>query len=342
MCCERMVQVTDALVVLRNCTRVVRQLLLLLGALWLLVPVADAATTQYAYDDLGRIIQATRSDGSIIQYEYDQNGNVTAINRTGVAIVSIVGISPLIGHAGAIVTISGTGFSAVPGENIVKFGTSVAAVSSATTTALVVTVPQDAVTAPITVTVAGNSATSSSSFIVRRPSVISFSPAIVDPGTPITALGTNFNLIPGTTAIKVGEVGTTITSLSNGKVVFAAPNASGLIRVVTPYGEASSPSQLIVAPPAIGTGNLVSVVQLPVGGGAQTLSVGQANKYGAFKFTATANQYLSIQVNSLTTTPSNGSLAVTIYSPSNAVLISGTVSNTAKTIHLPGIDVAGT
>ena len=48
-----------------------------------------AATTQYYYDDLGRIVQAVRSDGAVFQYQYDANGNVLAINRISASSVSI-------------------------------------------------------------------------------------------------------------------------------------------------------------------------------------------------------------------------------------------------------------
>jgi YD repeat-containing protein len=91
-------------------------LLLLIGA------IAQAATTQYYYDDVGRIVQAIGSDGTIRQYQYDENGNVTAINRISGNTLTVSGLSPTIGHVTASVTIYGTGFSAAPSENNVRFG----------------------------------------------------------------------------------------------------------------------------------------------------------------------------------------------------------------------------
>lgn len=145
-----------------------------------------AATTQYSYDAMGRLIQAARSDGSVVQYQYDDNGNVVAINRLSVATLSIAGLTPLIGHVGATVTVSGTGFSAVLADNTVKFGAIVATVNTATGTQLVVTVPQGASTGPISVTVGATTATSAASYVVRRPTIATFAPTAVNPAQQVT------------------------------------------------------------------------------------------------------------------------------------------------------------
>jgi YD repeat-containing protein len=42
---------------------------------------AGPITFTYTYDNLGRVTQASGSDGSVITYTYDANGNVTSINR---------------------------------------------------------------------------------------------------------------------------------------------------------------------------------------------------------------------------------------------------------------------
>jgi sugar lactone lactonase YvrE len=55
---------------------------------------------------------------------------------------AIIAFSPASGRSGTVVTISGTGFRAVASENAVRFGAIAAAVVSASTTQLVVTVPR--------------------------------------------------------------------------------------------------------------------------------------------------------------------------------------------------------
>lgn len=143
---------------------------------------ARATTTQYYYDDLGRIVQSVRSDGAIHQYQYDGTGNVLAINRVASSTVSISGLTPRIGHAGASVTIYGSGFSTTLAANQVHFGTGAAIPVAATATSLTVTVPQDAVTGPVSVTVGGVTAVSAMSYTVRRPEITAFTPVAVAAG----------------------------------------------------------------------------------------------------------------------------------------------------------------
>ena len=64
----------------------------------------------------------------------------------------ITSFSPSSGIPGISVTLSGSGFSATPASNIVRFGGAGAAVTSAGTNSLVVTVPPGATYAPISVT----------------------------------------------------------------------------------------------------------------------------------------------------------------------------------------------
>ena len=43
---------------------------------------AYADTVSYTYDDAGRLISATYSNGAAIQYSYDAAGNITAVTVT--------------------------------------------------------------------------------------------------------------------------------------------------------------------------------------------------------------------------------------------------------------------
>lgn len=326
-----------------NVYRCLAAMLLLLA--WTL---CHAASTQYYYDDLGRIVQAVRSDGAVFQYQYDANGNVLAINRISATSVSIAELTPRIGHAGATLTISGTGFSATPSQNTVTFnGGALAVVTSASPTTLAVTVPQAAQTGPVSVTVSGNTATSAMSYTVRRPAITSFMPLGVNAGGSVTIVGSSFNLVPGGTSINVGGVIASITSISNTQATFTpgAGSTHGVIEIITPYGSATSASALIIAPSGLVGGNIASTGVLSVNGSPAGVTAGAANNYGVYTFQGTASQYLSFHVVSLTTTPANQSLQYRVYSPTGALIAqggNGTVSAAQKSHYLPKLPVTGT
>ena len=316
-------------------------------AAWLLflcLPASIAlAATQYLYDDLGRLVLAVNSDGSAIVYEHDQNGNLISVIQTGTTGPIIGTFSPAYGRAGTAVTISGTGFGATPAENSVTIGGQAAVVTTASTTTLTTSIPQGAHTGPITVTVNGVAATSSDNIVVLWPAITSFTPAMVAPGAAVTLTGTNLNLVPGSTSVSVGATAATISSITNNQIVFVAPNSgAGLVTVSTSYGQASSASALTIVPNSIGAANVVSTGALQANGSAQSVTVNQQNKYGLLLFDGVAGQFFTVQVDSLSTTPSGNSVSYQVFSPSGASLTNGAVSSTAVSVHLPALPATGT
>jgi trimeric autotransporter adhesin len=304
------------------------------------IPPQGLAGTSYIYDELGRVVQATHTDGAVVVYRYDATGNIIAILRQSASALSIADVSPTVVHVGSQVTIIGTGFSATPSENAVTVGGVVAAVSTASATTLTVTVPAGAQSGPVTVTVASATAISPRSIVVLRPAISSFAPTQVAPGASITLTGANLNLVPGTSVSVVG-VNATISSITNSRIVFTAPPASGPIQVLTSYGAAFSGGSLITIPAVIGAANVVASVPLTSGSSA-SLNIDQPNKYGVFTFEGTANQYLSLQISSQVRVPSNSNVVYRFYSPSHALLSSGTLSASSPTIHLPRLPATGT
>ena len=116
------------------------------AALAISLAACASAATQYIYDDAGRVVLATESDGSSIQYSYDAVGNLTTITRTGAGVLTVGTFSPASGPEGTVVSISGSGFSPVAAENTVKFNGTTAVVTSSTATSLTATVPTGATT----------------------------------------------------------------------------------------------------------------------------------------------------------------------------------------------------
>ena len=111
----------------------------------------------------------------ILQISCEKKADIKPIvNQEPSKIPSISSVSPASGEIGTKVVILGTNFSPIISENIVKFGSLIAVVDSATTNRLVTKIPKDATTGKITVEVGGKTATSSSDFsITQAPPTIS-------------------------------------------------------------------------------------------------------------------------------------------------------------------------
>lgn len=94
-----------------------------------------------------------------------------------VAAPGIAGFAPPSGERGTVVTITGSNFDSAPDATVVRFGGVQAAVISATSTEMRVTVPSAASTGKISVTTSGGTATALADFIVRELRSIAVAPA---------------------------------------------------------------------------------------------------------------------------------------------------------------------
>jgi YD repeat-containing protein len=185
---------------------IVATVLLLFAFIPQFVRAQTPITFQYFYDSLGQLTRVVDSTGVVIEYVYDPVGNILQVKRTTGApgALSIFSFTPSQGGPLTTVTIRGQGFSATSSANSVLFNSVPATVSSANSTTLVVTVPVSATTGPISVTVAGTTATSSDSFVMTaEPVISSVAPhgAFANTTTTVTVTGTNllgstFSIIP--------------------------------------------------------------------------------------------------------------------------------------------------
>jgi len=142
---------------------------LLLG---LAVTTAQAQLTfRYFYDGNSQLFRVLDSTGNLVEYIYDLTGNPTQINRSVIPgdALSILNFVPQRGTAGQTVTIYGQNFGSTPGANLVKFNGTVATVTSASATVLVVQAPNGVTTGPVTVTVNGATVSSGSLIFTVPP-----------------------------------------------------------------------------------------------------------------------------------------------------------------------------
>jgi YD repeat-containing protein len=302
------------------------------------------ADVQYVYDSVGRVVQVITADGSSAQYQYDSAGNISKILRFAASDLAITAFNPATGAAGGQITLQGSGFSTTPAANAVSFNGTSSTVLSATANRLVVQVPSGATTGPIAVIVGGNTVTSAQNFVVGvAPTISGFSPTVVNAGASVTVSGSNFNPVPGSTHTAVDGAMASMSSISATAITFNVPLASrsGPITVTQPYGQETSATPLIVVPATIGATNVVSSGQLGSSGSPASLTIA-SGKYGVFAFQATQGQYLSVQISSLSTTPSGAAVGYQIFAPNGVVLTSGSASPSNTSIHLRQIQSTGT
>lgn len=168
---------------------------------------------------------------------------VAAVKQLTPAIASLSTPSALVGD---VLTVSGTGFSALPGGNTVKLGSATATVLLASPMRIVVTVPQLAPgAAAVTVTTAtGTSA--GSPFIVATPAVTltGVPSGYVYPGDAITLTGTGFNPLAAANQVLFNGSPVVPTSATPTSLQATVPQgATGPVMVRVP-GFSSSPMPL--------------------------------------------------------------------------------------------------
>src|SRR6478609_589086 len=154
------------------------------------------------------------------------SGN-TATSFTDFTLLSspptITSFSPVSGIVGTSVTISGTDFSDNIANNEVKFNGTTAAITSASSTQLVVTVPQDATTGTISVAVGTAVTTSTDNFTILSPTITSFSPNIGATGIVVVITGTNFSATSANNIVKFNNTAAIVTSATTTTITTTVP-----------------------------------------------------------------------------------------------------------------------
>jgi uncharacterized repeat protein (TIGR03803 family) len=106
---------------------------------------------------------------------------------------NISSFTPSQGPVGTTVTITGSDFDPIAGNNVVLFNGTPADVTSSTATSITTKVPMRATTGGITLTVGNKTTSSETDFIVTPPVITSFSPIAGPPETVVTIVGTDFD-----------------------------------------------------------------------------------------------------------------------------------------------------
>lgn len=319
-------------------------LLMLLAALFSQPTPLSGADISYVYDDLGRLTAVIDPATDTAVYSYDAVGNLTGITRQSSATLAIFQFTPSNGPVGTSVTIYGTGFSATPASNTLKFNGTTATVLTASTTVLTANVPAGATTGTISVTVAGVTATSAASFTVGTggaPTLSSFSPAVANYGATVTLTGTNYDttLINNRVAF-TAAMGAVATATSTTLTVPVPGSAqTGTIAVSTTQGTATNATELFVAPSGVVATDILYTGRITVNGATVTVSIPTVNKNGLLVFDGVAGQRLNIGFSAV----SLPLAYATVYRPDGVAMTVPVSFNTSGgSVDVPVLPMTGT
>ncbi len=299
--------------------------------------VAGSQNITYIYDAVGRVIQVVASPGFTNLFSYDAVGNITAVSNSLENTLSITQFVPIAGPVGTSVTINGSGFDSTAANNSVTFNGTAAAVSSATSTSLVVVAPTGATTGLISLTNANGSATSTTPFTVGNPVTLGINPITINLATNQTTsfdfngtAGQGYALgLTGFAATTPGAaLNVAITKPDGGSLITCSVNSdtgcvlpylptSGKFTVTFTAGSSALTLSAVLNPDIVGalTTNVSSTFVAP--------SVGQAATY-TFSPPAGQPAVLSIAGDDFP-----GTSTVQIYAPNGTLLQSWVVNASA-------------
>ncbi len=262
---------------------------------------------------------------------------------------TITSFTPSIGPSGTVVTITGTNYQTVPGDNRVSFKNAFGSVTTASSTSLDVPVPTGAQSGRIEVTTMNGSVTSSQDFYVTPPGIngtdVAYTGTIVAGGAQVTAS------IP--TANKVALVifdGIAGQRLSLGLTSVTIPQSA--LSIYTPDGTLLSQSPnigtsggsfdfpvlpvtgtytILIDPASTYTGNMTLTLSaeltgnLTPGGAPVVAAVTRVGQNARYFFSGTAGQTVSLGMTSVTIT----SGTVSLWKPDSTALVPPTSFSTA-------------
>ena len=155
------------------------------------------------------------------------------------------------GVPGAVITLTGTNFSALAAQDTVTIAGVAARVAQATASSLQVEVPNGATTGPIVVKTLGGQVASVQVFRTwYPPTVAAFLPGKGKAGSLIMLTGNNFAETAARNTVQFGPVAGTVVQASATQLRVRVPVAaqSGALRVQTPGGMATAANSFVFLP----------------------------------------------------------------------------------------------
>lgn len=259
----------------------------------------------------------------------------SATNYTvnALAFPEITSFSPESGKEGETVTITGTNFSAVPAENVIKFKSTTATVTASTTTSITTTVPAGAETGAISITIGGQTGISSTNFTVVptyiAPTISNFAPTSGGIGSSVSITGGNFTNI--TDVSFGGTPATSFDVLSETSITaIVGAGSSGNVSVTNPGGTGSLAGFTFIPAPTIteftpSSGQVGAIVTI-TGANFSDVLANNSVSFNGTAATITASTTTSIST-SVPTGATTGKITVTIGGQTATSATDFTVTN---------------
>jgi YD repeat-containing protein len=308
------------------------------------VSLAGQSVISYQYDAAGRLAAVLNGSTNTATYNYDAAGNILSIGQNPTSQTTISAFTPNSGPVGATVTIYGTGFSTTASQNSVSFNGTTAAITSSTSTQILVSVPNGSLSGAITVTSPGGTATSSSNFTVTSssglPTIASFSPTIGTVSTPVTITGTNYSSTARNNTTSFNGNFSVVASASSTTLATKVPTngTSGRITVTNGVGSGVSGADFFVPPSPFTPSSVVFTGRMTLGG-TSNVGINVANDIGLMLFDASAGQKASFNF----TNSTFSHFYITIIAPGGQTLASGNTTSASMYLEVPSLlPVSGT
>ena len=175
------------------------------------------------------------------------------------AVPSIVEIQPTSGAVGDEIIITGNNFGTTVSDNTVQFNGVLAELKSAAKNTLIVTVPAEATTGKILITVDELAVVSGFDFTITEiqpeaPIISSFEPAMGQAGDKVIITGQNFSETLEENNVTFGELTATITEVSATSIVVTVPadvKTGKLVVEVNGFTTMSASDFVVLVEPAI-------------------------------------------------------------------------------------------
>lgn len=207
---------------------------------------AAASPSSWATGSIVALVPAGATTGNIVVIVNGTPSNAVAFTATP----GIGSLQPPQGSIGSAVTINGNNFGAVQGTSTVTFNGVPATAMNWGTGSIGTTVPSEATSGPVVVSVNGVASNSSTFTVTQPPGITGLSTSSGPVGSPVTISGANFGSSQGSSTVTFnGTQATNITGWTTGTINVTVPTGATTGNViVTVGGIASNGVQFTVLP----------------------------------------------------------------------------------------------